>query len=86
MDEIDNEHVDRLFESLHHERRQTRRQLERVTGAALIIVSLVMAALFLAALGSSENSLLVQSLSVVSLIIAVGLFALGLQHALIGRR
>lgn len=86
MDEIDNEHIDRLFESLHQERRQTRRQLEKVTGAALIIVSLVMAALFLAALGSSENSLLVQSLSIVSLIVAVGLFALGLQHALIGRR
>lgn len=86
MDEVENEHVEMLFQQMRDEHRRDRRQLEKASGVMLIIASLVMAAIFLAALGYSGNNLLVQGVSIISLIVAVGLFARGLQHALIGRR
>ncbi len=86
MDEAEKEHVDKLFEQMRDEHRRSRRQLEKTSGGTLIIISLVMAAIFLVALGYSGKNLLVQVVSIISLIVAVGLFAQGLQHALIGRR
>jgi len=86
MDEIENEHIDRLFERMREEHRRDRRQVEKTSGVTLIIISLIMAVTFLAALVYSGNSLLVQAISIISLIIAVGLFGRGLQYALMGRR
>ena len=86
MDEIENEHVDKLFEQMRDEHRRNRRQVEKASGVTLIIASLGMAAIFLAALGYSESSLLVQAVSIVCLIVAVGLFTRGLQIALMGRQ
>ncbi len=86
MDEVENEHVEKLFQQMRDEHRRDRRQLEKVSGVMLIIAGLVMAAIFLAALGYSENNRLVQGVSIIFLIVAVGLFARGLQFALLGRR
>lgn len=86
MDEIENEHVDRLFERMRDEHRRDRRQVEKVSGVTLIIISLVMTVIFLAALVYSGNSLLMQAISIISLIVAMGLFGRGFQYALMGRR
>ncbi len=86
MDKGENEHVEKLFRQMRDEHHRSRRELEKASGVVLIIASLVMAAIYLTALGYSANNLLVQGVSIISLIVAVGLFARGLQHALIGRR
>lgn len=82
----ENEQVEELFEAARKEHQKNHRQLEKTSGILLVLASLLMATIFLVALAYSENSLIVQAISIVSLVVSVGLFARGLQHALIGRR
>jgi O-antigen/teichoic acid export membrane protein len=82
----ENEQVEKLFEAARKEHQKNYRQLEKTSGILLVLASLLMATIFLVALAYSENSLIVQAISIVSLVVAVGLFARGLQQALVGRR
>lgn len=85
MVEPSKEQLERMLASMRRESKNDHRQLERFGGVALVIMSLVMAAVFLFALMYSANNTSMIVMSVFFLVVSVALFSRGLRDAIFGK-